>query len=800
MLSEHQSLQKPKSIILLVGVLALVGIGLFHTLPPTPSSLSAPTSTFSSARAMLHVRQIGSQPHPTGSLENTKIRQYLVDQLKELGLEPEIQSAFVVNPQKKQVGRIHNVLVRIPGKKPSKALLLAAHYDSVHTGPGAADDGASVAAILEALRAIKTQPALQNDLICLFTDSEEMGLLGAEAFVQQHPWAKNIGLALNFEYRGNRGAFMMFESSQGNGKLIEGLANSAPFVLANSLMYEVYRRLPNDTDMTIFKQVGIPGMNFATIEGYTSYHTQLDRPEFLDLGSLQNEGDIMLALLKHFGNSSLSDLKSSDRVYFDFPGLGLVNYPVSWVVPLNGLLLLLFAALITLGLRAKSVQFGRIVTGAILFLAILFGLAATSHLLWLGILQLHPEYQTFIQGDTYNSHWYLLAFVFLFIGLFIFLQAYVCKWLRPIEFTLGVMACWLVLLVLSSVWLPGVSFLFFWPLATMLIVVGILFLRNKHKCPVNELLIKYFDKTRTNSNPSSPFVAKSSNHEQTQLTQKPLNTTLIFLGSIPGVLLFTLLIKGLFIALTPQMIAVVIVFLVLLLGLLTPLFEMIGQRKWLIRSSLFLGFAALLTGSVTSGFDTEHPRQNTLFYALNGSEQRAFWLSTDKQLDEWTSIYFPNIQTKQHIPEIFGESSPPLWAAPAPLLALQPPVIETLADSAIADKRSDKRKLKIRVKSPRHAPKLKIIIEGINVLHSKVAGQLFSQSPQPHWKLDSVGLNAEDLIIEFVVKVSMPFTIRVIDFSYGLPATGFKPRPSSMIGKPSEFSDTKAMISVITYR
>jgi Peptidase family M28 len=776
MLNQHQSLQNPKprqTIILLVGVLALVCIGVFHTFPPMPSLLSASSASFSSARAMTHVRQIGLHPHPTGSLENAQVRQYLVGQLKELGLEPEIQSALMVNPQKKHAGRIHNVLVRVLGKKPSKALLLAAHYDSVHTGPGAADDGASVAAILETLRAIKTQPTLQNDLICIFTDSEETGLLGAEAFVRQHPWAKTIGLALNFEYRGNRGAFIMFETSQGNGKLIEGLATATPLVLANSMMYEVYKRLPNDTDLTMFKQAGIPGMNFAAIEGHTSYHTQLDRPELLDQGSLQNEGDIMLTLVKHFGSIPLTDLAFSDRVYFDVAGLGLVNYPVSWVMPLNAMLLLLFATVITLGLRTKTVRPGRVVLGAIAFLTILIGLAATSYFLWLGILQLHPEYDSFFQGDTYNSHWYLRAFVFLNIGLFGFLQAYVCRWLRPIEFTLGVIAYWLILLLASSVWFPGVSFLFFWPLVAMLAVMGLLFiLRNKNaQLPVDE-----------------------------SLTRKFLKATLIFLGSIPGILLLTPIIRVLFIGLTPQMVGVVIAFLILLLGLLTPLLEMMGQQKWVIRSSLLLGFAALATGSLTSGFDAGHPRQNTLFYALNSSGQRAFWLSTDNQLDQWTSAFFPKTQAKQQVSSIFGESFSEMWVATAPVLGLQKPTIEILGDNAISDKSSDKRRINIRVKSTRQAPKLKVTIEGIDVLQSKVGGQLYSQSPQHHWSLDSVGLNEEYLIIEFMVNAGVPFVIRAIDFSFGLPAIIQNHRPSSMISKPSEFSDTTAVVNVVDYR
>jgi acetylornithine deacetylase/succinyl-diaminopimelate desuccinylase-like protein len=190
-----------------IAVVALCLLGLIHAIPPFPLPSSVSTSVFSSARAMQYLQAIAQKPHPTGTAENAKVRNYLIAELRTLGLEPSIQTDLAINHQnqRRKAGLVHNVLVRIPGKISGKALLLAAHYDSTHTGPGAADDGASVAAILEALRALKNLPPLQNDLICIFTDGEEAGLLGAETFVSEHPWAKAIGLALNFEYRGNRG-------------------------------------------------------------------------------------------------------------------------------------------------------------------------------------------------------------------------------------------------------------------------------------------------------------------------------------------------------------------------------------------------------------------------------------------------------------------------------------------------------------------------------------------------------------------------------------------------------------------
>lgn len=745
-----------QSVLLVLGILILVFIGVNHTYPSTSSSLLAPPlTTFSSTRAMSHVWKIGSKPHPTGSYQNEIVRNYLVDQLIKLDLNPEVQSAFVVSSQKQYAGRVHNIVVRIPGKKAGKALLLTAHYDSVHTGSGAADNGASVAAILETLRALKTHFPLQNDLICLFSDSEESGLLGAEAFVKQHPFAENIGLVLNFEYRGNRGAFMMFETSQGNGKLIEGLVDSAPFVLANSLMYEVYRRLPNDTDLSVFKQAGIPGINFAAIEGFTSYHTQLDSPAVLDQETLQQEGDIMLALVRHFGDSPLDNLKTADQVYFDLPGVGIVNYPVSWVIPLSVILLIFFVLITALACKKKVLKIKRVLSAGLLFPIIVLVLALASHLMWLEILRLHPEYLTFVQGDIYNSHWYLMAFVLINIGIFWLLLAFLGKWFKPLEFLFGVMIFWMALNFLCAIWLPGASFMLLWPLAAMLIAVGMIFLSTN--------------------------------------VRSPLALILVSSGSIPGIIIFTSLIKSIYIALTPHMISVVVCCLAILLGLLSLLIELIGQRKLLVSLCLISGGATLLAVSMRSGFDSHHPRQQSLLYALDSQGQNAFWLSADKQMDQWTSAFFNKPKKMQFLPEIFGDQLSKWWVSPAPVFSISPPIIEKLQDSLTLSGRN----VKINIKSAKQSSRLKISLEGADVLSSKIEGQVYSDFRQTHWNLNLVGLFNEGLVIEFIVQPDRPFIIRVLGINFGIEEFLLKPLPSYLINSPSELSDTKISVNTL---
>src|ERR687888_1655185 len=173
--------------IALLTFLVVAGAALYGALPiglPDPVPASAPPTAFSSARALAHVRAIAQRPHPIGSPANAAVRDYLVEELTALGLAPEVQKATAVNCCSSSgsfdAGMPENVLARLKGTATGgKAVLVAAHYDSVPTGPGASDDGAGVAAMLETLRALRAGPPLKHDVIFLFTDGEEPGLLGA---------------------------------------------------------------------------------------------------------------------------------------------------------------------------------------------------------------------------------------------------------------------------------------------------------------------------------------------------------------------------------------------------------------------------------------------------------------------------------------------------------------------------------------------------------------------------------------------------------------------------------------------
>jgi Zn-dependent M28 family amino/carboxypeptidase len=172
-----------------------------------------------------------------------------------LGRRGEIASAATVR----------NLVARIPGAASTGGVLLTAHYDSRTQSPGAGDDATGVAAILETVRALRTGPPPRNDVIILLTDAEELGLLGATAFAEGHPWMQDVAVALSVEMRGGGGPATMFETGDGNGWVVAALAEGAPKGFAFSLGTEVYRRMPTDTDFTIFREAGVQGLNFAAI-------------------------------------------------------------------------------------------------------------------------------------------------------------------------------------------------------------------------------------------------------------------------------------------------------------------------------------------------------------------------------------------------------------------------------------------------------------------------------------------------------------------------------------------------------
>ncbi len=373
-------------VLLLASLAAAFGLAVLTSQTPKPAPALSPATEFSAVRAMTDVRHIARAPHPIGSIEHARVQAYLLGRLTDLGLTPSLQSG-ALSPA--AISRIEkrgdnaagllavNLVGVLPGRRPElPAVLMMAHYDSVPGSPGAADDASGVAAILEAVQAIKARGPADRTLIVLLTDAEELNLDGARAFFSEHPLRDRVGMVVNLEARGGGGRAMMFETGPGNAQTISQFARATKDATggpsSNALTVFVYRLMPNGTDMTIAVNRGIAGVNLAFIGRPDQYHAPTSTPDALDQGSLQHIGSLALEATDGFLRAPALPKATYNAVYADVFGLAVLRHP-----PVVGWLLLGLAALLTgfagwgarhaTGLSCASVLKG--VTGGVWLLA-----------------------------------------------------------------------------------------------------------------------------------------------------------------------------------------------------------------------------------------------------------------------------------------------------------------------------------------------------------------------------------------------------------------------------------------------
>ena len=429
-----------------------------------PSSVkSIETTGFSVDNALNHLKVISKEPHYTGSKYHQDVQNYIVNELESMGLATEIQNQVVLNSWR--VGtNAANIIATMNGSGEGKSLVLLSHYDSrVHSSYGASDAGSGVVTILEGIRAFLSKNENPvNDIHVVFTDAEEIGLLGAEAFVKYHKLIDNVGLVLNFEARGSGGpSYMLMETNGMNSKLISEFAYANPnFPAANSLMYSIYKMLPNDTDLTVFREkANINGFNFAFIGDHFDYHTSLDTYERLDRNTLFHQADYFMTMINHFSKIDLSNLESDvDYVYSNFPFLKLIYFPNSWIFPLLIFAVIFFLVLVYLGLALNKLKLEGIYSGILPFIISLFVCISLTVLLWNFIVYLNPEYKDILHGFTYNGYYYIFGFIFL--NLFCLLLIYKPFFNKNagLDLIIFPLLFWIIINVLIGFFLKGAAY------------------------------------------------------------------------------------------------------------------------------------------------------------------------------------------------------------------------------------------------------------------------------------------------------------------------------------------------------
>ena len=309
----HPALDGPLAWSVALGALA---VSILELQPASPEGVEF-ESGYDHERASATLDHVAAVPHPTGSFAQARVRAYLVEEVRAAGAP--------IEPQAGRIGpnRLTNLLVHLPGTASTGTVLVIAHYDTVPQSPGAGDDSCGVVALLETVRVLAAKPR-RNDVVVLFTDGEERGLLGAKLFAREHPLMQDVAVVLNFEAIGNAGPVYMFETGPGSGALVRLLGETVPYPLGNSLASVIYGWMPNNTDFSVFRDRGIPGLNFAIAGASGYYHSPADTPRAFDAASLAHIGDTAVRMSERLAEVDLGALPRDERAFFAAPPFGLV--------------------------------------------------------------------------------------------------------------------------------------------------------------------------------------------------------------------------------------------------------------------------------------------------------------------------------------------------------------------------------------------------------------------------------------------------------------------------------------------
>jgi Peptidase family M28 len=712
---------------------------------PNPLPVTAPAAEFSAERAFQHVQAISHEPHPVGTAAHLQVRSYIVSELQAYGLSPQIQDTTFVDPESPAfpgmtvAGTVQNVIARLAGTVGSQAILFVCHYDSTATTLGASDDGSGVATLLEAARALQAGPPIKNDVIFLFTDGEEVGLLGAQAFVEQHPWAKEVGLVLNFDTGGDTGIVYTYETSPGSARLIAEYAKVVPYPATSSMMSSVYATMPNESDFTPFKRAGMQGFNFAHLGGKFRYHTMTENQANLDHGSIQHHGSYAISLTRHFGNLDLSNLRQDKNpIYFSILSLVVVVYPEAWALPFAILTAFVFVGLVILGWRRKKVSLVRLLLGALAFLLDLVMSAGTAWLIWQVLVKIYPQYGAVV--DIHNGFFYWLAFIALTVAITSAFYNLLRRHFRLAELALGALLWWLVATVMLSLLMPGGSYWLEWPLLFSLIGLGLLWLFPE---------------------------AESASWRRAGL---------LAATALPALSIFSWSIYAMYAGLGTELIIVPVLLMALMLGLFIPHLDLFARLyRWALPvTAMSVTAVALIAGSITAKPDAANPQVDSIFYALNADTGQALWISEDPRPDVWTSQFLGTEFKRGKLTELFPQDSKELLFAPAPALNLDAPQVKLLDDHTTGDTRT----LQMHVTTPGQVPWVEVEIESsgpifqINLGGKQISLQNDLAQPSPngtfrtiqYWVPSAQGF---DLTIEAAASGKIRAIVR--NYAYGLP-------------------------------
>jgi hypothetical protein len=754
-----ESARGMRRILFAAAVLAAVLLfTLWGLRPPAPKPANAPATEFSARRAQAILNRLvgDGSPHPTGSAANDTVRARVLAEFEQLGYKPEVQTGFACD-EYGSCGTAKNVVARLEGQQSGTAVLLAAHYDSVPAGPGASDDGAGTATVLEVARALKSLPQPRHSVILLIDDGEEAGLLGARVFVDQHRWAKEVRAAVNVDTRGTSGPSLLFETGSANEWIVRLYAKGAAHPATSSIFYAVYKQIPNDTDFTVFKAAGYQGANFAYIGDVVQYHTPLDNFENASPSSLQHDGENALPMLLALANADLLNPPQKEAVFFDVFEHWTVWWPASWTLTMAIATAIVLLLEIGWLIQKKRLGASGYLWGLAGWLVIVI---VTGVFGWILHLVLRKAGATPVE---WIAHPLPLQIAFWSLGLAAVssLGLVFGRWAGPIGWWAGVWTWWALFSVVIAWHMPGISYWFLVP-TSVAAIVGLPFA---------------FGRSETGGGAGWAAIVPMA--------------AAAFVGFGPLLMLYD--------ALGSDALARIALLTGVILTPLAPLCAESQTERGLARIALpsaavMSTVLAAFTAIVVPAYSAKAPERVNLEYWQDGDSGKSQWMvrPSSGRLQEpirWAT----NFRHMDKGP--FPWNGNPLFLADAPSLeGLAAPTF-TILESVLA---GDRRSYRALLRSERGAPDASVLfppdagIESVRMEGEPVPPETErARQFLNGWSyFDCPTMPAKGIEISFTLPTGRPVEVYALDDTYGLPLEGLfllKARP--LTATPSQGGD-----------
>lgn len=744
--------------------------------PATPSRDAV--AGFSLDRARDDLAVVAAAPHPMGSSRQAAVEAYLVQELTSIGLDPQVDEQSVTMapdpPSSVWTGTVRNIVARIEGTGPDadRAVLLAAHYDSVPAAAGAGDNGAGVVAVLAAMRLLASGPPPRHDVIAAFVDGEEHEMLGSLALVESARWMGDVQVAVNTEGVGNAGRVTPALTSPDNGWALRQYLDAVPSPVVYSAFGAPLNAAGQGADLGRYQEVVPAGLELVVVGGLPAYHAGTDTAADLDEGTLAEYGTAVVGLAQQLSEADLGSVEQPDLVAFTVVRGVTVAYSSTWSLPLAVLAAVGVAVVIGLAVRRGRITLPRVLLSwlGLGFAGLVGILAATG--LWLVARVVDPRLSDAVNGGVYERTPYVLAAVAAGAAGVLLVLWPLMRRCAALEVVAGAIVGWSLVALLLAAVLPDAAYAATWPLLVATAGFGVLAAGER-----------------------SPRVTLAT----------------VTLAAVPAVLLISPLVALYFLLaarfelMLPVATPLPMLWVVLALTVVLPLALVaragVGWRPAVVAGGVAVALVAVGAG-VSAG--SSGPRPDLLVYHADADTGTARWVALPAELDTYTG----QVARSGWVPTRF-EASPfheagetePASTAPAPAIPadrLRVPQVSVSSDITTARGRE----LAVEVTAPPGSYALTVDARsaaGIRAIAVNGRGVPAAAAGAP----------ASVRVVAFGARGGVPVTVTVpvgadVELALGCytlgldgsPAADLRPRPAGLTTGVHELSDAVLVTTV----